>query len=107
VADLVALGVIVSSASCSGPQLTFKGGRVDATGGGRSGVPEPEQSANEYFDAMEKIGMNKTEGIQFIAVSYFALALAHRSDLSSSAATQLVPFIIRDSRKFKVQKRSP
>ncbi|KAF8892846.1 heme peroxidase [Mucidula mucida] len=43
-ADLMALSVVISIAGCSDPPLVvpLRGGRIDATEGGATGVPEPE-----------------------------------------------------------------
>jgi catalase (peroxidase I) len=70
VADMIALGTIMSSAACSGPIINFKAGRVDARDGGAFGVPDPDISAEEFHERMERVGYNKTEGIQFVACGH-------------------------------------
>jgi hypothetical protein len=77
VADMLALGVIISSASCSGPIINFQGGRIDATGPGVAGVPEPETSADEYFETMANTGFSDTEAIQFLACGHSIGSVHH------------------------------
>jgi hypothetical protein len=66
-ADLIAMGATFALGSCSNGTVLvpYKGGRVDATGPGPSGVPRPEQDlethkqifANQNFTVDEMIGL--------------------------------------------------
>ncbi|KAF8189020.1 heme peroxidase [Pholiota molesta] len=69
-ADLIALGAVWGVASCAGPVLPFRGGRVDALAPGRFGVPQPEEGlalATEHFAAQ---GFNATEMIALVACGH-------------------------------------
>jgi hypothetical protein len=77
VADLIAIGVVVSTVSCAGPVIDLKAGRIDALGGGASGVPEPESSAEDYFETMANLGLDATESIQFLACGHTIGSVHH------------------------------
>jgi len=70
VADLIALGTVVVSASCSGPHLPYKGGRIDATQGGLEGVPEPDEALNSTLARMAAAGFDQTGTIQLTACGH-------------------------------------
>lgn len=70
VADLVALGTVVASASCSGPHIPYKGGRIDATRGGAFGVPEPDQSVDIHLTRMAAAGFDQKSFIQLTACGH-------------------------------------
>jgi hypothetical protein len=74
---MLALGTVISSASCSGPILDYKGGRIDAVVGGASGVPEVDISADEYFDTMAKTGFNEQQAIQFLVCGHSIGSVHH------------------------------
>jgi hypothetical protein len=77
VADLIALGVVVSTVSCSGPVIDYKAGRIDALAGGASGVPEPDISAQDYFATMANLGLSSKESIQFLACGHTIGSVHH------------------------------
>lgn len=60
-ADLIALGVVQAVNSCGGPYIPFRVGRVDATGPGNFGTPEPETPIDETLSRAEISGFSQTE----------------------------------------------
>jgi catalase (peroxidase I) len=71
-ADLIALGAVLSVGSCSNGMLTipFRVGRVDATGPGKSGVPEPQQNLTSHTASFVRQGFNVTEMIGLVACGH-------------------------------------
>ena len=71
-ADLVAMGAVLSAGSCSAGKVVipFRGGRIDATKAGPSGVPEPQQDIDSHVSAFERQGFNKTEMIGLVACGH-------------------------------------
>ena len=75
-ADLIALGAVMSVTACTvAPDrkpvyLPFRGGRVDATEPGASGTPEPHQDLNTHTESFRKQGFNATEMIALVACGH-------------------------------------
>lgn len=60
-ADLVALGVVQAVGSCGGPHIPFRVGRIDASGPGNFGTPEPETPIDETLSRAKISGYSQTE----------------------------------------------
>lgn len=75
-ADIIALGAVMSVTSCTISEvrkpviLDFKGGRLDATEPGPTGVPEPHQDLATHVARFKKHGFNNTEMIAVIACGH-------------------------------------
>ncbi|KAI9650787.1 hypothetical protein NHQ30_000818 [Ciborinia camelliae] len=69
-ADLIAMSVVVASVSCGGLDVPYRGGRVDATGAGVSGVPEPQQDLATHTAIFAKQGFNTSEMITMVACGH-------------------------------------
>jgi hypothetical protein len=75
-ADLIALGAVMSVTSCTISSdrkpviLDFKGGRIDATGPSAPGVPEPHQDLATHTASFKKQGFNATEMIALVACGH-------------------------------------
>jgi hypothetical protein len=55
VADLIALGTVMSNNLCGGAQMPYCAGRIDATdAGSTTGVPAPETSLEETLLFFER-----------------------------------------------------
>jgi hypothetical protein len=50
-----------------GPEIAFRGGRVDAVGPNNPGVPEPEQSLDSHIASFARQGFTQTEMIGLVA----------------------------------------
>ncbi|KAK3293980.1 heme peroxidase [Chaetomium fimeti] len=75
-ADLIALGAVMSVTACTiSPNrkplfLPFRAGRVDATEAGPFGTPEPHQDLTSHTRSFEKQGFNSTEMIGLVACGH-------------------------------------
>ncbi|KAL7797567.1 heme peroxidase [Trichoderma ceciliae] len=80
-ADLIALGVYTSVRSCGGPAVPIRVGRVDATGKGPTGVPQPQNSVFTFQQQFERMGFSVEEMIQVTACGH-TLGGVHSADFS-------------------------
>lgn len=69
-ADLIALGTVLSVRICSGPSVPMRVGRVDATSAGPFGVPEPQQDLASHTASFAKQGFNVSEMIGLVACGH-------------------------------------
>jgi catalase (peroxidase I) len=91
VADLLALGVVVSTTSCNGPMIDYKGGRIDALAGGVFGVPDPDITAQDYFERMALLGLSEKESIQFLACGHTIGSVHHSGFPEVQDASYVTP----------------
>ena len=82
VSDLVALGVYASTRTCGGPIIPMRGGRVDATGAGPMGVPQPQNGQGSFVNAFARMGFNATDMIKMTACGH-TLGGVHAGDFSN------------------------
>ncbi|KDR69064.1 hypothetical protein GALMADRAFT_230872 [Galerina marginata CBS 339.88] len=68
--DIIAMGAVWGVASCNGPSLPYRGGRRDATGPGREGVPRPQQDLASHTETFRLQGFTPTEMISLIACGH-------------------------------------
>lgn len=78
-ADLLALAVVGSMSVCGGYNVPLRVGRIDATGAGRSGVPEPQQDLETHTNMFAMQGFNQTEMIELVACGH-TLGGVHHED---------------------------
>ena len=69
-ADLLALGVALSTGACGGPQIPLRGGRVDATGPGPAGVPLPETDIKTTLADFSGAGFSQEDTIGLTACGH-------------------------------------
>ncbi|PPQ65926.1 hypothetical protein CVT24_011259 [Panaeolus cyanescens] len=69
-ADVIAVGASFAVVVCGGPIIPLRGGRVDATGPGSPGVPEPHQDLQTHIEKFRLQGFNATEMIEIIACGH-------------------------------------
>ncbi|KAJ6451735.1 heme peroxidase [Mycena sanguinolenta] len=62
-ADIIAMGAVMSVFGCGGPAIPFRAGRIDATEAGPETVPEPQQDLDSHIAAFKRLGFNETEMI--------------------------------------------
>lgn len=67
---MIALGTVMASAACSGPQLPYKGGRIDALEAGSFGVPEPSTNITQTLAEFGQAGFSQVEAIQLTACGH-------------------------------------
>ena len=70
VADLVALGTVTSVQNCGGPQIPYRGGRVDATGPGAAGVPAPDTNLSQTLQFFANSGFGQKDSIALTACGH-------------------------------------
>ncbi len=69
-ADIIAMGVVWGVASCGGPPLAYKGGRIDAFEAGRFGVPQPQEDLQTHITEFKLQGFTQTEMISLVACGH-------------------------------------
>ncbi|KAJ7685789.1 heme peroxidase [Mycena polygramma] len=77
-ADLVAIGMITAIESCGGPQIAFRGGRVDAGVPNSPGVPEPQGDLDSHTAAFARQGFTPTEMIGLVACGHTFGGVEHK-----------------------------
>lgn len=70
ISDLIALGVSISVRSCGGPVIPVRGGRIDASGPGNTGVPQPEHDIATFNQQFTRMGFTPEEMIQVTACGH-------------------------------------
>ncbi|CAA7271852.1 unnamed protein product [Cyclocybe aegerita] len=69
-ADVIAIGAIMSVATCGGPIIPFRGGRIDTWTGGPNGAPEPQHDLATLTESFRKQGFNQAEMIKLVACGH-------------------------------------
>ncbi|KAJ7288756.1 heme peroxidase [Mycena rebaudengoi] len=69
-ADIIAVAAIMAVENCGGPEIAFRGGRVDAGEPNKPGVPDPTQDIDSHIAAFSRQGFTKTEMIGLVAHSF-------------------------------------
>ncbi|KAJ6474385.1 heme peroxidase [Mycena vulgaris] len=69
-ADAFAIGAIMAIENCGGPDIAFRGGRVDAAVANSPGVPEPEQDLDSHIASFARQGFTPTEMIGLVACGH-------------------------------------
>ncbi|KAJ7247320.1 heme peroxidase [Mycena rebaudengoi] len=70
IADSIAIGFITAFESCKGPEIKFRGGRIDATEANKPGVPEPQQDLDAHIASFARQGFTQTEMIGLVACGH-------------------------------------
>ena len=79
VSDLIALGTVLAVGACGGPHITLRGGRIDATQAGPSGVPEPETDISTTLNQFGNAGFNTADTITLTACGHTMGGVHHSS----------------------------
>ncbi|KAJ8084894.1 hypothetical protein PM082_003671 [Marasmius tenuissimus] len=66
-ADLIAMGAVLGVASCGGPLIPYRGGRVDATSAGLETVPEPHEDLASHIESFRRQGSTQSGMIALVA----------------------------------------
>lgn len=69
-ADVIAIGTTLAIASCGGPILPLRGGRVDAQFPDVAGVPESHQDLDAHTEIFRRQGFTKEEMIGLVACGH-------------------------------------
>lgn len=70
VADLIALGTAMAIGTCGGPPIPLRGGRIDATVAGPSGVCQPETDLQTTLASFSSAGFNQADAIALTACGH-------------------------------------
>ncbi|KAJ6525135.1 heme peroxidase [Mycena capillaripes] len=70
IADALALGAIMAVENCGGPEIAFRGGRVDAAVPNQPGVPEPQEGLDSHIGSFSRQGFTKEEMIGLVACGH-------------------------------------
>ncbi|KAJ6528839.1 heme peroxidase [Mycena capillaripes] len=80
-ADAIALLAVLAVENCGGPEIAFRGGRIDAVEPNAPGVPQPQQNIDSHIASFARQGFTKTEMIGLVACGcVIRLALINRTD---------------------------
>ena len=77
VSDLIALGTVMAVGACGGPHIEMRGGRIDATEAGPTGVPEPETDISDTLTDFGNAGFNGDDGITLTACGHTVGGVHH------------------------------
>ncbi|KAJ7157000.1 heme peroxidase [Mycena crocata] len=69
-ADVIAIATIMAIENCGGPDIAFRGGRIDATEPNKPGVPEPSQDLDSHIASFARQGFTKEEMIGLVACGH-------------------------------------
>ncbi|KAK7039914.1 peroxidase [Favolaschia claudopus] len=69
-ADVIAMGVVMSVFGCGGPIIPFRAGRLDAHEAGPEIVPQPDQDLDSHRAAFVRMGFNESEMIALTACGH-------------------------------------
>ncbi|KAJ7770508.1 L-ascorbate oxidase [Mycena metata] len=69
-ADIIAIGTVWAVATCSGPVIPLRGGRLDANVAGPFGVPNASDPLDSLTNNFAKQGYNVSEMIQLVACGH-------------------------------------
>ena len=76
-ADVLAMGTVTSVGNCGGPRIPYRGGRIDATGPGASGVPSPDTDLNITLSFFANAGFNQVDSIKLTACGHTLGSVHH------------------------------
>jgi catalase (peroxidase I) len=62
--------MLLTDRRSGGPQIDFRGGRVDATQAGPASVPQPQDALTSHTAAFARMGFTPTEMIQLVACGH-------------------------------------
>jgi len=92
VADLVALGTVMSNNLCGGRMMEYKAGRVDALSAGvTTGVPAPETDLDTTLLYFERAGFDRTDAIGLTACGHTLGSVHHGGFPDVVDATAVTP----------------
>ena len=69
-ADLIALGTVMAAGHCGGSHVEMRGGRIDATAAGPTGVPQPQQDLQTQLVEFSNAGFNQDDTIALTACGH-------------------------------------
>ncbi|KAG6808618.1 hypothetical protein H0H93_016685, partial [Arthromyces matolae] len=76
-ADTIAMGVVLGVASCDGPTIPFRPGRINAKKAGPATVPEPHQDLQTHIASFKRQGFDQEEMITLVACGHTLGGVRH------------------------------
>ncbi|KAJ7767915.1 heme peroxidase [Mycena maculata] len=76
-ADSLTLGPIIAIENCGGPEIAFRGGRLDAGEPNMPGVPEPQQDLETHIASFVRQGFTQTEMIGLVSCGHTIGGVQH------------------------------
>ncbi|KAL1717978.1 heme peroxidase [Schizophyllum commune] len=76
-ADGLALLLVMAVENCGGPEIDYRGGRIDATEPNNAGVPEPDQDLDSHEAAFARQGFTPEEMIGLVACGHSIGSVQH------------------------------
>ncbi|KAF8175627.1 heme peroxidase [Mycena galopus ATCC 62051] len=70
IADVIALGAMMSFENCGAPEMSYRGGRVDAVEPNAPGVPQPQDNLDAHIADFARQGFTQTEMISLVACGH-------------------------------------
>ena len=71
------MGTVTSVGNCGGPRIPYRGGRVDATGPGPSGVPAPDTDLQTTLSFFANAGFSQADSIKLTACGHTLGSVHH------------------------------
>lgn len=68
--DIIAIATVWSVATCGGPVIPFRGGRIDASAAGPFGVPDPSQDIQTHIEIFDRQGFSPSDMIALVACGH-------------------------------------
>lgn len=69
-ADVLAMGVVLLTAECQGPLMSYRGGRIDSYTNAPDTAPLPFDTIETHLSKFQHEGMNQTEMITMVACGH-------------------------------------
>ncbi|EEB89179.1 hypothetical protein MPER_12750 [Moniliophthora perniciosa FA553] len=93
-ADTIAMGTVLAVASCGGPIIPFRAGRVDATSAGPETVPEPQEDLAAHTANFKRQGFSQQEMIGLVACGHSLGGVSRKDfpDIIHDPKVELVQF---------------
>ncbi|KAJ7239707.1 heme peroxidase [Mycena rebaudengoi] len=70
IADMLAIGAIMAVENCGGPEIAFRGGRMDAGEPNSPGVPQPQGDLDSHIASFARQGFTQMEMIGLVACGH-------------------------------------
>lgn len=96
--DMIALGVVMATGACGGPHVVLRGGRVDATQAGPTGVPQPQDSLATQLAEFASANFNQDDTIALTACGH-TMGGVHRAQFPNVVAASAVSSTNTDGRQ--------
>ncbi|KAJ7242315.1 putative L-ascorbate oxidase [Mycena rebaudengoi] len=84
IADVLAVATIIGIEGCGGPEIAFRGGRVDAMKPNALGVPNTDDSLKSFHSTFSRLGFTPAEMIGLVACGHTLGGIEHGDDFDTT-----------------------